>query len=262
MNEFFLTDNADPDLKLSSKQRKRIRLAENAKKETRKLITESDSSENDNNIDGLNLQYPSTDEEHSDNETPAQKRLRLAKGYLQKIKQDVYDINDGEIDAAEIDKQLISERLRNDALELAGKAFRLVADKYQSIDLGNILTLKCGKNGKSTLTCVAFVQLPYNADSTSPNSFIYAGSKDASIFKWDLVTGKRIIVLHGGLKPTKKLIKSIGSRVISNIGHNDHILTMDTSSDGKFLVSISFFTFFIITSFPLLKEFLVNASLL
>jgi ribosomal RNA-processing protein 9 len=89
-------------------------------------------------LDDLDLRADEVDpnesgEEDAD-ETPAQKRLRLAKLYLESIKE---DIADGEVDAAEIDKELISARLKQDVLEHAGKLHLYVADSVSTIVTGN-----------------------------------------------------------------------------------------------------------------------------
>jgi len=56
----------------------------------------------------------STDSEHED-ETAAEKRLRLAERYLENIKGEVDETG---FDAAEIDKDLIAERLKEDVVRL------------------------------------------------------------------------------------------------------------------------------------------------
>ena len=86
-------------------------------------------------------------------ETPAEKRLRLAKLYLQSVREDLGASlclilyrpwrshcsfffsgrsADGEADAAEIDKELISARLKEDVLEHAGKLHLFVADSVSA----------------------------------------------------------------------------------------------------------------------------------
>lgn len=80
--------------------------------------------------------------EEDEDETPAEKRLRLAKLYLESVKEglgtlhsvlchilpDDEIIAEGEFDAAEIDKELISARLRQDVLEHSGKVHLFIAD--------------------------------------------------------------------------------------------------------------------------------------
>jgi ribosomal RNA-processing protein 9 len=84
-------------------------------------------------------------------ETSAQKRLRLAKLYLKSVREDLgaplspsflialgvltlvsLGLADGEADAAEIDKELISARLKEDVLEHAGKLHLFVADSVSA----------------------------------------------------------------------------------------------------------------------------------
>lgn len=92
---------------------------------------------------------PNESGEEDEDETPAEKRLRLAKLYLESIREDLgaflppvltvcFSLSflsfvfvqsaDGEVDAAEIDKELISARLKQDVLEHAGKLHLFVAD--------------------------------------------------------------------------------------------------------------------------------------
>jgi ribosomal RNA-processing protein 9 len=68
-------------------------------------------------------------------------------------------------------------------------------------------------------------------------AYLYSGSKDGSIVKWDFWTGAKLHVFPGGLKPTKRLEKRMGKKKMENQGHNNNILTMDASSDGRFIVS-------------------------
>lgn len=95
-------------------------------------------------LDDLELRESDIDEHASgdedENETAAQKRLRLAKVYLQGVKDDlgelgstmlkdcigffitlllaniIYITGDGEVDAADLDRDLISSRLRQDVV--------------------------------------------------------------------------------------------------------------------------------------------------
>ena len=80
-------------------------------------------------MDDLDLRASDEDPHQSgsenENETPAEKRLRLAQMYLEGVKT---SLADGEYDAAEIDKELISARLKQDALEHSGRIHLFVAD--------------------------------------------------------------------------------------------------------------------------------------
>ncbi|KAF8873797.1 hypothetical protein CPB84DRAFT_1798122 [Gymnopilus junonius] len=90
----------------------------------------SDQTDEDGgDIDDMDLRAEEVDEgasgEEDENETPAQKRLRLAQLYLDSVKT---GLADGEFDAAEIDKELVSARLKQDVLEHSGKVHLFIAD--------------------------------------------------------------------------------------------------------------------------------------
>lgn len=68
---------------------------------------------------------PNRSGSEDEDETPAEKRLRLAQMYLEGVKT---SLADGEYDAAEIDKELISARLKQDVLEHSGKVYLFIAD--------------------------------------------------------------------------------------------------------------------------------------
>ncbi|KAJ1556085.1 pre-rRNA processing protein, partial [Cladochytrium tenue] len=75
-------------------------------------------------------------------------------------------------------------------------------------------------------------------DARVPPIYIYTGSKDATIAKWDFWTGKLEHVFPGGIKPTKKALKAYGEKTIKrHVGHSDQILCLAASSDGSFVAS-------------------------
>ncbi|OBZ90276.1 U3 small nucleolar RNA-interacting protein 2 [Choanephora cucurbitarum] len=144
-------------------------------------------------------------------ETAAEKRVRLAKAYLNKIEDSLED-GDG-FDAADLDRDLIAERLKKDDDESEGRLHLRIADtfKWDSLDLHT-------NRGH---------QLPVTAVALAENgSVYYSASKDGSIVKWDLSTKKRLHTFPGGRKGVKNFD-----------GHTDHILCLAISHDGKYLVS-------------------------
>ncbi|CAG8627919.1 2892_t:CDS:2, partial [Paraglomus occultum] len=150
-------------------------------------------------------------ESESDRETPAEKRRRLAKQYIESVKK---KIGEGEFDAAEIDRDLIAERLKTDALEKTGRAFKEIADTFKfPIDSAS---LKSGRHDLA-VTCIAV------ADGFK---YFYTASKDCSIRKWDIETGRKLHEFPGGRRGVKQFD-----------GHTDHILALALSSDGKYLAS-------------------------
>ncbi|CAG8766995.1 2842_t:CDS:2, partial [Cetraspora pellucida] len=166
-----------------------------------------------------------TDDQESDVEeiieTSTEKRRRLAKQYIESIKE---GLDETGFDAEDIDRDLIAERLRKDVLEQTGRAHRIIADTVDinvailsqitpwgffvnsrlpssvclvvqqflfPIDPG---TVKSGRH-ELTVTCVAFAE---------SGQFFYTGSKDHSIIKWCAKTGKKLHVFPGGRKEIKK----------------------------------------------------------
>jgi ribosomal RNA-processing protein 9 len=70
----------------------------------------------------------SADEDEYVDETPAEKRLRLAKLYLQGVEDEVRERDVGGWDAKDIDRDIIQERLKKDVAQQAGKVHLFLAD--------------------------------------------------------------------------------------------------------------------------------------
>jgi ribosomal RNA-processing protein 9 len=192
-------------------------------------------------IEDMNLQASEGEESEEEIETAAQKRLRLAKRYLGKIQSQAAGV-EGEIDAEEIDKELIASRLQQDVLEESGKVYKNIADKYMDKEYteDDIRNVHPGKKGhKLTVTSVTIASIPERGVQTNtPETYIYSASKDGSIIKWDFWTGKRLHVFEGGLKPTNKLKKYLGTvKLKEQVGHNDIVYALAASYDGKYIAS-------------------------
>ena len=167
------------------------------------MSTISSDSEDEHSLDSI-----------SDNEiieTPAQKRLRLAKAYIQKL-------DDSKLD--------VLDTLNQDYSNLQGS--RVEDTNYSQSNLDRILKFpKKLVIQSSTAAC---------AISTPSSVLVYAVSKDASIVSWDLLNNVRKII-KGELKQTKKRKKRCFKKPNENI-HSDQLLTVASSSDGLFLVRI------------------------
>lgn len=149
----------------------------------------------------------------------------------------------GEIDAKEIDRELIAERLAKESN--VERAFNQIASKYSMIDTSKARSFGSGRKGHQlSLTCLAFSAPPAknNISSEAPPLYIYSASKDAVIVKWDFWSGEKLHIVAGNLKPTKRLARQIGKKNLAKKedGHCDEIWCMDASSDGAFLVSSIF----------------------
>ncbi|KAI0342215.1 WD40 repeat-like protein [Trametopsis cervina] len=196
------------------------------------LSDETHDEDGGADIDDMDLRAPDVDPdayesaEEDENETPAEKRLRLAKLYLEGVKQDL-GLAEGEFDAAEIDKELISSRLKQDVLEHSGKMHLFIADSY---DLSNTPILRTRGHKFSATAAVA----------SEDARWLYTSSKDGTIVKWDLHTGRKS---HTFLKvrPTQEKGKGKGKAKAEPTeelkGHTNEIWALALSPDGRLLAS-------------------------
>lgn len=147
-------------------------------------------------------------------ETPQDKRLKLAKLYLEEIEKE-------EQSRAE-DKEVydtVSQRLTNEYLDSVGKLRRKVADTIDRVDTGNILKLK-HKLHKSPVTCVCLL---------ADNKFLFTGDKSSIVLKRqciDMSVVGHIDVTHGRCKEDEP--KNDKKR-------RSQIWTLAASTDGRFL---------------------------
>ncbi|KAJ7346462.1 WD40-repeat-containing domain protein [Mycena albidolilacea] len=161
-----------------------------------------------------------------DDETPAEKRLRLAKLYLESVKE---GLADGEFDAAEIDKELVSARLKQDVLEHSGKMHIFIADTIDFAQPQNSILRTRGH--RFSVTC---------AVASESGKHLFTSGKEGSIVKWDLASGKKLATFHK-VRPlqssTAKKGKAKGFADPAVEGHTDEVLALALSGDGKYLAS-------------------------
>lgn len=127
-------------------------------------------------------------------------------------KEEPADEEEDEIDAAEIDRQNIAARLKQDILQAKGKVFKRVAEEVYS-GIKNHLKESHGVFLKmnSVPTCVAIF-----------GNRVYAGSKGGDIQEW--ILSENSSASKGKVYPHGK-------------GHKGHTLCLVISADGKYLVS-------------------------
>ncbi|ORX63067.1 WD40 repeat-like protein [Hesseltinella vesiculosa] len=180
--------------------------------------TDDDIDDDDDNepIGDMDLQDSEPESEEEMQETAAEKRVRLAKAYLNKIEQDLEDQFAGGFDAADLDRDLIAERLRHEEDEKAGKIHRRIADHF---DVSCLKAEKIQSRKGHQLAVTAAVL-------TDDGQFIYSASKDGSIIKWDATTLDKLHVFPGGRKGAKEFT-----------GHTDAIYCMAVTSDGQYLAT-------------------------
>lgn len=123
--------------------------------------------------DDVGMDFPeSSDESGSDSEgeTAADRRLKLAERYLDNIKGEV---DEAGFDAADIDRDLIAERLKKDVDEFKGRTFRQIASKLSISTAPHSFF----RSDTQSTTNIA-VHAP----------FVYTVSKDKTLTKWELAT--------------------------------------------------------------------------
>lgn len=113
----------------------------------------------------------SSDNAESDNETPQDKRLKLAKLYLEEIEKE----EQSRAEDQELLGNNVSQRLTNEYLDSIGKLRRKVADNYTAFDDKNMKQFK-SKLHQLPVTCVCL---------TSDNKFLFTGNKSAIVLKWN-----------------------------------------------------------------------------
>lgn len=108
----------------------------------------------------------SSSAEEGEEETAAERRLRLAERYLENIKEHV---DEAGFDAADIDRDLIAERLQEDVAETKGRVYRRLAT---SLALGSATRTFFRSNSRAVTSVAACA--PY----------VYTTSKDMCLHKW------------------------------------------------------------------------------
>ncbi|KAL8999303.1 MAG: hypothetical protein Q9169_001848 [Polycauliona sp. 2 TL-2023] len=205
-----------------------------SRKTTRDESISGSGSEDDEASRRANDDEAPSSESDIEDETGAERRLRLAEQYLDNIKGETDIVG---FDALDIDRDLIAERLKEDAAATQGRLYRHIAS---GLDLSaSIRTLF--RADTQTTTSVA-VCPPY----------AYTVSKDITLVKWELPTP--IIPPPGKKKkksttkppapmrrrPVKLLYTRGNKRESRNPKYQHHtapILTVAASSDGKYVAT-------------------------
>lgn len=161
-------------------------------------------------------------------ETAAERRVRLAQRYLDNIRQEVDEVG---FDAEDLDKDLIAQRLKEDADEAKGRQFRLIAN---SLDFANASHSNFRADTDVT-TGVAVCQ-PY----------VYTVSRDKTLIKWQLQTpatfsSDRTTAAASRRRKPKQLKYVRGVQIRASApqqhGHNGAILCVAASPDGKYIAT-------------------------
>uniref|UniRef100_A0A667X3B6 U3 small nucleolar RNA-interacting protein 2 n=1 Tax=Myripristis murdjan TaxID=586833 RepID=A0A667X3B6_9TELE len=144
-------------------------------------------------------------------ETPQEKKLRLAKLYLDQLREE----EDKKAEEESFESDLIAGRLQDEVLEQKGKLQRLIAKDLMTPDPSEIRLLR---GHKLPVTCLVI---------SPDDKHIFSAAKDCSIIKWDVESGRKLHTIAGGRKGTED----------RHVGHTAHVLCMAISSDGKYLAT-------------------------
>ncbi|KAA0707540.1 U3 small nucleolar RNA-interacting protein 2 RRP9 -like protein [Triplophysa tibetana] len=177
-------------------------------KKSSKRLDEEISSDSEN--EGHANRRQGENETIEMDETPQEKKLRLAKVYLDQLREE--EVKKAEEDS--FDADLIAGRLQDDVLEQKGKLQRLIAKELIAPEPEEIRLLR---GHKLSVTCLVI---------TPDENYIFSASKDCSIIKWEVESGKKMHKIPGGHKAKE-----------GHVGHKGHVLCMAISSDGKYLAT-------------------------
>lgn len=121
-------------------------------------------------------QFQFSDDDDADLQTPQDKRLKLAKKYLDEIEQE----ERARADDKELHRQ-VSTRLADEYLDSVGKLRKNIADQLQIVGLDDADSAPMRplrhKLQKLPVTCVCVA---------NDGSFLFSGSKTSFVVKWDL----------------------------------------------------------------------------
>ncbi|KFY63060.1 hypothetical protein V496_04222 [Pseudogymnoascus sp. VKM F-4515 (FW-2607)] len=195
--------------------------------------SESDDGPRDNGVD---LDEASSDSgSGGEEETAAERRLRLAERYLENIREEVDEVG---FDAEEIDRDLIAERLQEDVAETKGRIYRSLAKQLSFSAASHTLFRSNTETVTSIATC---------------HPYAYTVSKDISLIKWKLqdLPANQWLPKDGKKKskmpppPPKRrpervaIAKGNNNESKNNAykGHVAAILCVAASQDGKFVAT-------------------------
>lgn len=195
--------------------------------------SESDDGPRDNGVD---LDEASSDSgSGGEEETAAERRLRLAERYLENIREEVDEVG---FDAEEIDRDLIAERLQEDVAETKGRIYRSLAKQLSFSAASHTIFRSNTETVTSVATC---------------HPYAYTVSKDISLIKWKLqdLPAHQWLPKDGKKKskkpppPPKRRPERIAiakgnkneSKNNAYKGHVGAILCVAASQDGKFVAT-------------------------
>lgn len=219
-------------------KRRGIESKQRPKQQAQREKTRSQDSVRDESIsgseseDGVESDTPENSEASSEEgENAAERRLRLAQGYLSNLKEEVEETG---FDAQDLVDDLIAKRLKEDVDEAKGRQFRLIASK---LDFAN--ATHCSFRADTMATTGVAVYQPY----------AYTVSKDKTLIKWKLQPPNSPAQINGttgkkpapGKKRPEQLAFVKGVKIQASArqqqGHTGPVLAVAASPDGRFVAT-------------------------
>lgn len=201
------------------------------KKRRRKVDEEIESGDSDKEDDGR-APFGKRDGEEEDEETAAEKKLRLTKAYVEKQRQLANKLLDEDEDGSEEDEEgragkrdsLVAELLQKEQLLHSGRARRLIASRVQKPEPSDGFRLLV--RHRQSVTAVALSEDDLKG---------FSASKDGTIVQWDVEKGKS----EKYLWPSKEIMTSHGAKNPQNPSTkwSKHVLDIAVSTDGRYLAT-------------------------
>lgn len=119
------------------------------------------------------------EEEEELEETAQEKKLRLAKLYLEQLRQQ----EEEKAEARAFEEDQVAGRLKEDVLEQRGRLQKSVAKEVQAPAPADIRVLR---GHQLSITCLVI---------TPDDSAIFSAAKDCTIIKWSVETGRKLHVI-------------------------------------------------------------------
>lgn len=215
-SSFFIKKHADADFakkpRSSTTSKRKSNEDDGSNSRSRAKKTQSRQNEeisSDSETEDTAEHHEGEDEELD--ETPQEKKLRLAKLYLDQLREE----EEKKAEEESFGNEMVAGRLQDELLERKGILQRSIAKDLLPPDASEIRVLR---GHKLPITCLVI----------SPDEkYIFSAAKDCSIIKWDVVTGTKLHKVAGGRKGTEA----------RHVGHTTQILCMAISSDGKYLAT-------------------------
>ncbi|XP_076985234.1 U3 small nucleolar RNA-interacting protein 2 isoform X2 [Tamandua tetradactyla] len=179
------------------------------KAKSRDKMNEEISS--DSESESLAPRKTEEEEEEELEETAQEKKLRLAKLYLEQLRQQ----EEEKAEARAFEEDQVAGRLKEDVLEQRGRLQKAVAKEIQAPAPADVQVLR---GHQLSITCLVI---------TPDDLAIFSAAKDCTIIKWSVESRRKLHVIPRAKKGAEG----------QPPGHSSHVLCMAVSSDGKYLAS-------------------------